>query len=147
MINRSISINMIVILWYVFQPYRPGLVCRLLKVSSTLQQYQLNTGKILSVHRDRGAFIGHKYSCYKLYSSQILQGAFGTLGVGGGFALGAKLCRPESEVAFIYYGFCRALFKGSFTWSKCALFTWGMDRLRWRLLGLQRCRVWHLHEA
>uniref|UniRef100_A0AAQ6A9T8 2-hydroxyacyl-CoA lyase 2 n=1 Tax=Amphiprion ocellaris TaxID=80972 RepID=A0AAQ6A9T8_AMPOC len=24
-------------------------------------------------------------------------GAFGTLGVGGGFALGAKLCRPESE--------------------------------------------------
>ena len=25
-------------------------------------------------------------------------GAFGTLGVGGGFALGAKLCRPESEV-------------------------------------------------
>lgn len=25
-------------------------------------------------------------------------GAFGTLGVGGGFALGAKLARPESEV-------------------------------------------------
>lgn len=25
-------------------------------------------------------------------------GAFGTLGVGGGFALGAKLCRPEAEV-------------------------------------------------
>jgi acetolactate synthase-like protein len=25
-------------------------------------------------------------------------GAFGTLGVGGGFALGAKLVRPESEV-------------------------------------------------
>lgn len=25
-------------------------------------------------------------------------GAFGTLGVGGGFALGAKLCRPDSEV-------------------------------------------------
>ncbi|HEX5689699.1 MAG TPA: thiamine pyrophosphate-dependent enzyme, partial [Roseiflexaceae bacterium] len=25
-------------------------------------------------------------------------GAFGTLGVGAGFALGAKLCRPESEV-------------------------------------------------
>ncbi|XP_030043967.1 acetolactate synthase-like protein [Microcaecilia unicolor] len=29
-------------------------------------------------------------------------GAFGTLGVGGGFALGAKLCRPESEVWIIY---------------------------------------------
>ena len=29
-------------------------------------------------------------------------GAFGTLGVGGGFALGAKLCRPESEVWVIY---------------------------------------------
>lgn len=27
-------------------------------------------------------------------------GAFGTLGVGGGFALGAKLCRPESEVKY-----------------------------------------------
>ncbi|KAJ7372428.1 hypothetical protein OS493_018931 [Desmophyllum pertusum] len=29
-------------------------------------------------------------------------GAFGTLGVGGGFALGAKLCRPDSEVWVIY---------------------------------------------
>ena len=29
-------------------------------------------------------------------------GAFGTLGVGGGFALGAKLCRPESEVWLIW---------------------------------------------
>lgn len=29
-------------------------------------------------------------------------GAFGTLGVGGGFALGAKLCRPESEVWIIW---------------------------------------------
>lgn len=28
----------------------------------------------------------------------VCVGAFGTLGVGGGFALGAKLCRPESEV-------------------------------------------------
>jgi acetolactate synthase-1/2/3 large subunit len=30
-------------------------------------------------------------------------GVFGTLGVGGGFALGAKLCRPESDV-WIFYG-------------------------------------------
>ena len=29
-------------------------------------------------------------------------GAYGTLGVGGGFALGAKLVRPESEVWIIY---------------------------------------------
>ncbi|TRZ06611.1 hypothetical protein HGM15179_020498, partial [Zosterops borbonicus] len=29
-------------------------------------------------------------------------GPFGTLGVGGGFALGAKLCRPEAEVWVLY---------------------------------------------
>jgi len=29
-------------------------------------------------------------------------GAFGTLGVGGGFALGAQLCKPESEVWIIF---------------------------------------------
>lgn len=29
-------------------------------------------------------------------------GVFGTLGVGGGFALGAKLCHPESEVWILY---------------------------------------------
>ena len=29
-------------------------------------------------------------------------GAFGTLGVGGGFALGAKLCRPKADVWVIY---------------------------------------------
>ncbi|ESO00593.1 hypothetical protein HELRODRAFT_185752 [Helobdella robusta] len=29
-------------------------------------------------------------------------GAFGTLGVGGGFALGAKLCRPDHDVWIIY---------------------------------------------
>ena len=29
-------------------------------------------------------------------------GAFGTLGVGGGFAIGAKACRPESEVWLIW---------------------------------------------
>lgn len=29
-------------------------------------------------------------------------GVFGTLGVGGGFALGAKLCRPDSEVWILY---------------------------------------------
>lgn len=29
-------------------------------------------------------------------------GAFGTLGCGGGFALGAKLCRPDHDVVIIY---------------------------------------------
>ena len=29
----------------------------------------------------------------------VLLGAFGTLGVGAGFALGAKLCRPDAEVS------------------------------------------------
>lgn len=29
-------------------------------------------------------------------------GAFGTLGVGGGFALGAKICRPDSQVWIIW---------------------------------------------
>ena len=29
-------------------------------------------------------------------------GVFGTLGVGAGFALGAKLCRPEAEVCLLY---------------------------------------------
>jgi len=29
-------------------------------------------------------------------------GAFGTLGVGAGFALGAKLCRPDADVWIVY---------------------------------------------
>lgn len=29
-------------------------------------------------------------------------GAFGTLGVGAGFALGAKLCYPDANVLIIY---------------------------------------------
>jgi len=29
-------------------------------------------------------------------------GVFGTLGVGGGFALGAKLCRPQADVWVLY---------------------------------------------
>lgn len=36
------------------------------------------------------------------FGSWLDPGAFGTLGVGGGFALGAKLVRPESEVWIIY---------------------------------------------
>lgn len=33
------------------------------------------------------------------YLLLVLLGAFGTLGVGAGFALGAKLCRPDAEVS------------------------------------------------
>jgi len=47
-------------------------------------------GLTLSVFRPRGPL------------TWLDPGAFGTLGVGGGFALGAKLCRPESEVWVIY---------------------------------------------
>uniref|UniRef100_A0A7N8YR25 2-hydroxyacyl-CoA lyase 2 n=1 Tax=Mastacembelus armatus TaxID=205130 RepID=A0A7N8YR25_9TELE len=53
---------------------------------------------------DGGDFVGS--AAYILRPRGPLQwldpGAFGTLGVGGGFALGAKLCRPESEVWIVY---------------------------------------------
>lgn len=41
----------------------------------------------------------YMYSCCDRW---LDPGAFGTLGVGGGFALGAKLVRPESEVWIVY---------------------------------------------
>ena len=44
------------------------------------------------------AYILHPRSA----GSWLDPGAFGTLGVGGGFALGAKLVRPQSEVWIIY---------------------------------------------
>jgi thiamine pyrophosphate-dependent acetolactate synthase large subunit-like protein len=53
---------------------------------------------------DGGDFVGT--GAYTLHARTPLSwldpGAFGTLGVGGGFALGAKLCRPESEVWIIW---------------------------------------------
>ncbi|XP_048358646.1 2-hydroxyacyl-CoA lyase 2 [Sphaerodactylus townsendi] len=53
---------------------------------------------------DGGDFVGS--AAYIVQPPQPLSwldpGAFGTLGVGGGFALGAKLCRPESEVWILY---------------------------------------------
>lgn len=49
---------------------------------------------------DGGDFVGS--AAYILRPRRPLSwldpGAFGTLGVGGGFALGAKLSRPDSEV-------------------------------------------------
>ncbi len=53
---------------------------------------------------DGGDFVGT--GAYTLHARTPLSwldpGAFGTLGVGGGFALGAKLSRPESEVWIIW---------------------------------------------
>lgn len=53
---------------------------------------------------DGGDFVAT--AAYNLHprsaGSWLDPGAFGTLGVGGGFALGAKLVRPESEVWIIY---------------------------------------------
>jgi len=53
---------------------------------------------------DGGDFVGT--GAYTLHARSPLSwldpGAFGTLGVGGGFALGAKLCRPDAEVWIIW---------------------------------------------
>jgi len=53
---------------------------------------------------DGGDFVGT--SSYTLKPQKPLSwldpGAFGTLGIGGGFALGAKLCFPDAEVYILY---------------------------------------------
>lgn len=53
---------------------------------------------------DGGDFVGT--SSYTLKPRRPLSwldpGAFGTLGIGGGFALGAKLCFPDAEVYILY---------------------------------------------
>ncbi len=53
---------------------------------------------------DGGDFVGT--SSYTLKPRKPLSwldpGAFGTLGIGGGFALGAKLCFPDAEVYILY---------------------------------------------
>ncbi|XP_071796063.1 2-hydroxyacyl-CoA lyase 2-like [Asterias amurensis] len=84
------------------------------KADAPVNQY-LNPLKILHIMEenlddnsilvaDGGDFVGS--AAYILRPRGPLNwldpGAFGTLGVGGGFALGAKLCRPESEVWIIY---------------------------------------------
>uniref|UniRef100_A0A3B3ZAB4 2-hydroxyacyl-CoA lyase 2 n=1 Tax=Periophthalmus magnuspinnatus TaxID=409849 RepID=A0A3B3ZAB4_9GOBI len=52
---------------------------------------------------DGGDFVGSAaYILRPRGPLRWLDPAFGTLGVGGGFALGAKLCRPDSEVWIIY---------------------------------------------
>ncbi|XP_019626027.1 PREDICTED: acetolactate synthase-like protein [Branchiostoma belcheri] len=72
-----------------------------LKVLHCLEE-QIDDNSILVA--DGGDFVGS--AAYIVRPRGPLRwldpGAFGTLGVGGGFALGAKLCRPESEVWIIY---------------------------------------------
>lgn len=80
-------------------------------------------------------------------------GAFGTLGVGGGFALGAKLCRPESEVKYWFrrlWKCCLIIYSISSgdLWMTCCLVCCsGLDSVRWRLLRIQRCWIWHVHQT
>lgn len=53
---------------------------------------------------DGGDFVGTASYILKPRKplSWLDPGVFGTLGVGGGFALGAKLCSPESEIILLY---------------------------------------------
>ena len=53
-------------------------------------------------HNHKSSFLHVKIIISEVNNHSVIicncVGAFGTLGVGGGFALGAKLCRPDSEV-------------------------------------------------
>lgn len=72
-----------------------------LKVLQTLEKVLPDNAILVA---DGGDFVAT--AAYNLRprsaGSWLDPGAFGTLGVGGGFALGAKLVRPESEVWIIY---------------------------------------------
>lgn len=72
-----------------------------LKLLHNLETVMANNSIIVA---DGGDFVGT--AAYILRPRGPLTwldpGAFGTLGVGGGFALGAKLCRPDAEVWIIY---------------------------------------------
>jgi acetolactate synthase-1/2/3 large subunit len=63
---------------------------------------QLGTDSVIVA--DGGDFVGT--AAYILRPRAPLSwldpGVFGTLGVGGGFALGAKLCRPQADVWLLY---------------------------------------------
>lgn len=68
-----------------------------IKLHQELEQLMSDNSIIVA---DGGDFVGT--AAYILRPRGPLRwldpGAFGTLGVGGGFALGAKLCRPDAEV-------------------------------------------------
>lgn len=72
-----------------------------LKVLQTLEKILPDNAILVA---DGGDFVAT--AAYNLRprspGSWLDPGAFGTLGVGGGFALGAKMVRPESEVWIIY---------------------------------------------
>jgi len=68
-----------------------------LSVLSTLEKILPENAILVA---DGGDFVGSAAYILKPRGplAWLDPGAFGTLGVGGGFALGAKLARPDSEV-------------------------------------------------
>jgi len=79
----------------VVKPMNPMKVCQ--AVESVMSENSL-------IIADGGDFVGTASYILKPRHplSWLDPGAFGTLGVGGGFALGAQLCQPESEVWIIF---------------------------------------------
>ena len=72
----------------------------------------LNLCREINLHLDNNSILVADGGDFVATASYIIQprsplswldpGVFGTLGVGGGFALGAKLCHPEAEVWILY---------------------------------------------
>lgn len=71
---------------------------------SVLFEVRTSMDKDSTIVVDGGDFVGTASYILKPNgpSTWLDPGPFGTLGVGGGFALGAKLCKPDSEVWLIY---------------------------------------------
>eukprot|EP00051_Salpingoeca_urceolata_P001093 m.38563 g.38563 ORF g.38563 m.38563 type:complete len:634 (-) comp11191_c0_seq3:338-2239(-) len=82
------------------EPMKPGFL-NPLKLHYQLEDVMADDSVLVA---DGGDFVGT--AAYILRPRGPLgwldPGAFGTLGVGGGFALGAKLCRPDADVWIIY---------------------------------------------
>ncbi|THD25007.1 Acetolactate synthase-like protein [Fasciola hepatica] len=83
---------------------QPGQRINPLTVLWLLEHNGLNDEEENIIVADGGDFVGS--AAYILRPrgplSWLDPGPFGTLGVGGGFALGAKLCRPQANVWVIY---------------------------------------------
>lgn len=77
------------------EPMNPLAVCRAIDDALADDSVQVADG---------GDFVGTASYVTRPRSplSWLDPGAFGTLGVGAGFAIGAKLCRPEAEVWVLY---------------------------------------------
>ncbi|XP_068943037.1 2-hydroxyacyl-CoA lyase 2 isoform X2 [Petaurus breviceps papuanus] len=87
-------------------------------LAGTVCDFRLSYGRVLShrskiiaVNRDREQLLLNSDLFWKPQEAVqgeqgplcwLDPGAFGTLGVGGGFALGAKLCRPDAEVWVLF---------------------------------------------